>query len=135
MRRFSAGILLFSAFLPAALCSAARDTGSGKQVFHGWISDEQCARGRAEGSDGVYTGTNPGCAKECVAKGKKVVFVDPDKKKIFVITNPEAAKAHIGDYVEIKGALDNQTTKLQIDSIKMLEKGSATCAVKPKKKT
>jgi hypothetical protein len=35
--------------------------------------------------------------------------------------------------VEIKGALDAQMTKLQIDSIKMLEKGSAMCAAKAKK--
>lgn len=105
------------------------------RFFRGWISDEKCARGRAEGSDGVYTGTNPECAKECVAKGKKIVFIDPDKKKIFVITNQEAAKANVGDYVEVKGALDAQLTKLQIDSIKMLEKGSAMCAAKPKKKT
>src|SRR5260370_27813614 len=42
-------------------------------TIRGWLSDEQCAGGRASGS--VYTGTNPECAKQCVAKGAKIVLI------------------------------------------------------------
>jgi hypothetical protein len=34
------------------------------KTIRGWLSDEMCAKGRA--SSGVFTGTNPMCAKECV---------------------------------------------------------------------
>src|SRR5579863_5721173 len=73
------------------------------EVVRGWLSDEQCAKGRAEG--GTYTATNPSCAKECVAKGKKIVLVDPRGKRILVISNPEIAKKNVGDEVEITGHL------------------------------
>lgn len=41
---------------------------------------------------------------------------------------------HVGDYVEIKGNLDAQAKTLHIDSIRLLEKGSAMCDAAPKKK-
>src|SRR6185312_10267713 len=95
-------------------------------VLQGWLSDEQCARGRA--SSGVYTGTNPQCANECVAKGKKIVFVDPAARRILLIANQDAAKAHIGDRVEITGSLEPQAKSIHVVSLKMLEKGAAMCA-------
>jgi hypothetical protein len=47
----------------------------GKEVVRGWLSDEGCARGRAE--SGVFTATNGECAKRCVSEGKKIVLIDP----------------------------------------------------------
>jgi hypothetical protein len=94
-------------------------------VVLGWLSDEGCARGRA--SSGVYTGTNPDCAKQCVTQGKKIVLIDPAAKAILNIANQDAAKKNIGDYVEVTGALDAQTNTLQIDSLKMLTRGKAMC--------
>lgn len=93
------------------------------RTLRGWLSDEQCARGRA--SSGVYTGTNPECAKECVAKGKKIVLIDAQKKTIVAINNQSAAKQNIGDYVEVTGTLD--AGSLHINSLKQLEKGVAEC--------
>lgn len=103
-----------------------------KTELRGWLSDEGCASGRASG--GLYTGTNPDCAKKCVREGKKTVLVEQDHKRLLTIENPDAATEHVGDYVEITGDLNAQAKALRIDSLKLLEKGRATCGV-PKKKS
>ena len=105
---------------------------SQKAVLRGWLSDEGCAGGRAH--SGLYTGTNPNCAKKCVREGKKIVFVDTDHKRLLTIANQDSATENIGDYVEIAGSLDEQTKTLHVASLKLLEKGRAMCGV-PKKKS
>jgi len=97
----------------------------GESTIRGWLSDEGCARGRAQ--SGAFTATNPDCAKECVAKGKKIVLIDPDRKMIFAIANQSPAKKNVGDYVEIAGQMDLQAKTIHIDSLKMLTQGTATC--------
>jgi hypothetical protein len=105
----------------------------GKSVLRGWLSDEGCAGGRAK--SGLYTGTNPDCAKKCVSEGKKIVFVDPDHKRLLSIANQEIAKERVGDYVEISGEVNEENKTLQVDSLKLLEKGRAMCDVHAKKKS
>jgi hypothetical protein len=76
-------ILLF-----CALCAAAvhAQTGAAKtETIRGWLSDEHCSSSKAR--DGVYTAPNPDCAKECVAKGGKIVLVDPTQKRVLLVTN------------------------------------------------
>jgi hypothetical protein len=121
---FASGVLAFSLFA-SGFSAAPRPTGSSAVVVRGWLSDEGCARGRASG--GVYTGTNPDCAKQCVAQGKKIVLIDPVAKAILNIGNQDAARKNIGDYVEVTGTLDSQSQTLQIGSLKMLTKGKAMC--------
>jgi hypothetical protein len=112
---------------------ASRGTFAESTVIRGWLSDEGCASGRAQ--DGRYTGTNPECAKKCVHDGKKIVLIDPERKRLLVISNQDAAVERVGDYVEIKGDLDEQAKTLRIDSLKLLEKGRAMCDVPSKKKS
>jgi len=100
---------------------------TGRSMVRGWLSDEKCARGRAEA--GVYSGTNPRCAKECVAKGRKVVLINEEQKTIVEIANQSAAKGHVGDYVEISGSFSG--TALHIDALNVVKKGVAECARKP----
>jgi hypothetical protein len=133
MKRFGLLTLLASLAVCASFSEAQQRQNAGKTVLRGWLSDEGCAGGRA--SSGVYTGTNPDCAKKCVRDGKKVVFVDPDHKRLLTITNQDAAMESIGDYVEVSGALDEQTKTLRVDSLKLLEKGRAMCDVPAKKKS
>jgi hypothetical protein len=113
-------------FLPEI--GAARNNS----VVRGWLADNGCASGRANG--GTYTGTNPDCAKKCVSEGEKIVLVDADHKRLLIILNRDAAVERVGDYVEISGDLDEQSKTLHIDSVKLLEKGHSMCAVPPKKK-
>jgi hypothetical protein len=120
-------------FVFATLVAAAAPSDTTKtEVLRGWLSDEQCSKGRAE--DGTYTATNPECAKECVARGKKIVLVDPEGKRNLVLTNQEMGKKNVGDYLEISGEVDSQAKTIHAESLKFLEKGSAMCGVPPKKK-
>ena len=93
--------------------------------LRGWLSDEACARGRAE--SGAYTGTNPECAKRCVSEGKKIVFIDPKGRRVLDIENQEAARSDIGDEVEITGPIDAKRGLVHIDSMKLIARGSAMC--------
>jgi|SRR5271169_2202875 len=110
------------------VCASAADQtppSAETKTIKGWLSDESCASGRA--SSEKFTGTNPACAKECVAKGKKIVLIDPEAKRLVKIENQVAARDHIGDCVEIKGTLSSRTKLLHIDSLKMLSAGVAEC--------
>jgi hypothetical protein len=87
---------LLALVLALAVGGIAQQTArQSETAIRGWLSDEGCARGRAE--SGTFTATNPQCAKECVAKGKKIVLIDPDRKMIFEIANQNLAKKNIGD--------------------------------------
>lgn len=132
MRTMIARALWFALILCAPLGAAQQGAAAQDDVLRGWLSDEACARGRASG--GVYTGTNPDCAKRCVAQGKKIVLIVPDEEAIFDIANQEAAKKNIGDYVEVTGLLNRPAKSVHIDSLKMLEQGRAMCDVPPRRK-
>jgi hypothetical protein len=107
--------------LACALALAATET----KTLRGWVSDESCARGRAAG--GVFTGTNPECAKRCVQEGKKIVFIDPESRRVLDISNQDAARDNIGDEVEVLVSLDSGTNVLHINSLKLISRGVAEC--------
>jgi hypothetical protein len=130
MRIFAGRLLLASVLLASMLAFAVvglaqLSARQSEPAIRGWLSDEGCARGRAQ--SGTFTATNPDCAKECVAKGKKIVLIDPERKMIFAIVNQDPAKKNVGDYVEISGHMDLQTKTVRVDSLKLLEAGTATC--------
>src|SRR5579863_6927955 len=102
------------------------NSGSTKEVLQGWLSDSSCAKARATG--GSYSATNADCAKECVTKGKKIVLIDPDHKKVVDIANQDAVKNNIGDYVELTGTSDTKN-RLHVDALKFLDKNRAMCGV------
>lgn len=126
MLKLANRILLALIFLSAVALWSQQGGTQPATSIRGWLSDEQCARGRAE--SGEYTGTNPRCAKECVAKGKKIVLIDPDAKVIYDIANQSLAKKNVGDYVEISGQTDVKAKTIRIASLKMLAPGVASCA-------
>ena len=44
------------------------------QVLRGWLSDEQCAKGRAQ--SGVFTGTNPDCVTSKIDAKTMTIHAD-----------------------------------------------------------
>ena len=72
--------------------------------------------------DGQVAGCTPerilSCAKQCVAKGAKIVLIVPDQKRLLSITNQGTAKRNIGDYVKVIGMVDQQANSIHIDSLK-----------------
>jgi len=114
-------------YLLAVLLLAS--TGLAAETINGWVSDAECATGRAK--DGIFTGTNPDCAKRCVGEGKKIVLVSEEKKALFQIENPELLKPEVGNLVSVTGTVSNDS--IHVDSVKQVEVGHAMCA-RPKKK-
>ena len=100
-----------------------------KDTFNAWVSDESCATSRVK--DGVFTGTNPDCARRCVSEGKKIVLISESKKMLFHVDNPELLKSEIGNLVEVSGTISGD--KVHVDSVKQVEAGRAVCA-RPRKK-
>jgi hypothetical protein len=128
-------LALVTSLLLAANPGTPQQDAAGKSL-RGWLSDEQCSRARAAG--GMFTSTNPECARKCVAKGEKIVLILPEAKEIVAIENQDAAKDHVGDYVEVTGSFAPGNNKegarvLRVDSLKMITKGVAMCGI-PKKK-
>jgi hypothetical protein len=132
MKRFGLFVPLTALVVCASFPQTQAQQNAEKTELRGWLSDEGCAGERAH--SGLYTGTNPDCAKKCVHEGKKVVLVDPDHKRLLTIVNPDTAMDRVGDYVAISGNLNEPAKTLRIDSLKLLEKGRAMCE-KPANKT
>jgi len=124
----------FTSFL--LLCSALVNVHTAFSAetitLRGWLSDERWARGRASGR--TYEATNPDCAKQCVAKGAKIVLILPEQKQILVVANQEPVKANVGDYVEVNCDVNEQAKSIHIDALKLLTKGRAMCALPRAKK-
>lgn len=124
-----ASLLFFAAAL--LLVVPSQKASAGGTTIKGWISDEGCARGRASG--GVFTGTNPECAKKCITSGAKMVLIVPDQRMLLTVSNPDAARANIGDFVEITGSVEAKAKTVHIGNLKLLTKGVAMCGVPAKK--
>jgi hypothetical protein len=123
--------IVFLAFLIFNLPAFSQSSAQKSEILKGWLSDEHCASSKAR--EGIYEATNPDCARECVAKGYKIVLIDPKQKRILVISNQSAATENLGDYVEIQGEIDSSAGTLQIDSIKLLKKGKSAPSTSGKK--
>lgn len=128
LRKAVPNFLLFLALagFHVSTASAAGNT------MRGWLSDEGCARGRV--ASGIYTGTNPDCARQCVAKGAKIVLIVPVEKRMLVVENNDAARANVGNYVEVVGTVNGQAATIHIDISKLLEVGRAICGIPSAKK-
>lgn len=90
------------------------------ETIRGWLSDEHCASNEAR--DGICVATDPECAKECVAKGYKIVLIDPKQKRILLVSDQDMARKNLEDHVEVTGQVDAQANPIKPDSIKFLEK-------------
>src|SRR5215472_3207637 len=106
---------------------------SDKVTLTGWISDKSCATNRAK--HGTFTPTNPDCAMECISKGEKMVMIAEKEKAVYAIDNPDIAKDHFAEHLEINGMLDSRTGQLHITSIRDLgDYQGPACARKRLKK-
>ena len=64
---------------------------------------------------------------------KRLAFVDPVGKRVLLITNPDAAKSNVSDYVEISGAIDAKAGTVQVSAVKFLEKADEMCLAPARK--
>lgn len=78
-----------------------------KGKWTGYISDDDCG---VKGNNKEHAA----CAKSCVKRGAKPVFVVGDK--VYAISDPKKVEKFIGDKVTITGTITDDT--LEIETIK-----------------
>ncbi|HEY1339503.1 MAG TPA: hypothetical protein VGF59_18445 [Bryobacteraceae bacterium] len=117
------GRFKWSAALILAAAGAASEPTTG--VRTGFFADEGCARGRA--NSGLYTETNPDCARKCIEKGSPAVFVDTQGKALYLVKDYAGAKDDLGYRVEVTGAVDESAKTITVKSVKRLEFVGAHC--------
>lgn len=113
---------IFALFSSGCCANAGDHTG----VWTGWFSDQDCARGRAKG--GVYTATNPDCARQCIEKGSAVVFIAEKEKAIYLVQDYAGAKDDLGYKIEITGTLDDAANTVRVREVKRLERVALSCS-------
>jgi len=82
--------------------SAAHAMDKGK--WTGFISDDDCGK---KGNNKEHAD----CAKSCVKRGAKPVFVVGDK--VYAISNPKKVETFIGDQVTITGTITNDVLEIE----------------------
>ena len=115
--------LKWSAALILATAGAASEPATG--VRTGFFADDGCARGRANA--GIFTETNPDCARKCIEKGSPAVFVDAQAKALYVVKDYPGAKDDLGYRLEVAGAFDESAKTITVKSVKRLEYVGAHC--------
>jgi hypothetical protein len=99
-------------------------------TWTGWFSDVKCAAPRA--AAGVFTITNPDCAKSCLEKGAAPVFISEQAKAIFQVKDYSSIIDDLGYRLEIQGAVDEAAKTIAIRNVKRLAYQGAACA-RPRK--
>ena len=117
--RHAPGFLLLAA---AALGQTSNDR---PVKATGWFDDEWCTAGRVK--NGQVGPSNQDCARECIRKGAKVVFIDETRKALFRVDNPQAVRGIESDYVEFAGIMNLDAGTIHVDSVKVKEKYVAKC--------
>jgi hypothetical protein len=102
MKRTLSLLTAFVAFSGIAVFAAGTTTAEG------WISDSMCGA--------KHMGTGAECARACIKKGMKPVFVDP-QKHVWTIDNPDSVKKFYGDHVKVKETKDTAANSIHIKSI------------------
>lgn len=102
MKRIAVTLALLCGFTAMAARAASTE-------ITGWISDDMCGA--------KHAGTGAACVKKCIEGGMKPVFVDEEKKAVWIIENPDAVKSFYGDHVTVKAVADAGKHTVKIESI------------------
>jgi hypothetical protein len=86
-------------------------------TLRGWVSDEKCGAKNASAKGAA-------CAKGCIEKGEKVVFVNDKDKKVWNVKNPEDLKGHEGHHVKLSAHVYDDGS-IHVMSVSMLGKKKA----------
>jgi hypothetical protein len=112
-------ICLISSAFPAA----ADDR---RVTWTGWFSDEGCASGRA--ASGTFTATNPDCAKSCIQKGARAVFISEQAKRVLKVKGYAGVLDDLGWHLEIQANVNAAGDEIEITNVKRLDYTGAACS-------
>jgi hypothetical protein len=95
-------------------------------TWTGWFSDQGCASGRA--ASGTFTATNPDCAKSCIEKGARAVFISEQAKALLKVNGYAGVLDDLGWHLEIQGAVNAAGDEIEITNVKRLDYTGAACS-------
>jgi len=120
------------AIILAALFAMTAAQAEPKTVtWTGWFSDLKCATSRT--ASGIFTATNPDCAKTCIESGAAPAFISEQAKAVFTVKDGPSILEQLGFHVEVEATVDDAARTIVIRKIKQLGYDGAACA-RPKKK-
>ncbi len=105
-------VVLMITCLVLAAAAFAGDKAKGMS-WTGIITDEKCAKGE--------NATNEACAKKCIERDGKAVFVDDKDGSVTPIHNVDAIKGHEGHHVKITGSMMDNA--IHVDKVGMVAGG------------
>jgi len=108
-----------------ALAAVARPEEN-SVTWTGWFSDEKCASARA--ANGIFSATNPDCARSCIEKGSAPVFISEQAKAIFRVKDYSSVFEDLGYHIEIQAVVDEAAKTIRISNVKRLAYQGAACA-------
>ena len=109
------------------ICSAFPAAGEDRRVtWTGWFSDQKCASARA--GAGVFTATNPDCARNCIRAGAPAVFISEQAKAVLKIKGYAGALDDLGYHLEIQGNVNPAGDEIEITIVKRLDYTGAACS-------
>jgi len=100
-------------------------------TWTGWFSDSKCAASRA--ASGLFTATNPDCAKTCIQNGAAPAFIAEQQHAVFTVMDSPPIIDHLGYHVQVRAAVENAARTIRILEVKQLSFDGAACA-RPRKK-
>jgi hypothetical protein len=95
-------------------------------TWTGWFSDLKCASSRA--ASGVFTATNPDCARSCIERGAAPVFISEQAKAIFQVKGYPSVIEDLGYHVQVQAAVDESAGTITIRQVERLAFQGAACA-------
>ena len=103
------------------------------ETLTGWFSDEGCAKGRVQ--SGSIGPTNPDCAKKCLDKGARAVFISEPGREMLLVTGYPNVKDDLGYKVEITGTHDVEAKTFSIQSVRRIGDYQGPSCQRPRGKT
>jgi hypothetical protein len=99
-------------------------------TWTGWFSGHGCASARA--ASGLFTPTNPECAKKCIEGGAEAVFIGEEAKAVYKVQDYPSVVDDLGWRLEINGTVDESAKTISVTSVKRLSAVVLSCQ-RPKK--
>jgi hypothetical protein len=121
---------LFTGFALSLLASAQ----SSPRTLTGWFADEGCAKGKV--ASGVIKPTNPECARTCIEKGNRLVFISEQGKEMFYVRDYSMASGtqQLGYHIEITGIADSAAKTISVATVKRIGEYQGPACTLPKKR-
>ena len=100
-------------------------------TLKGWLSDRGCAQAKVKAEEVTPNGTV--CVKKCLENGSEAVFVHPESRTLYALSDYPALNDDVGYHLELSGVVDEKAKTISVRSIKRLDAIVNVCAL-PRKK-